>query len=144
MSPWEDHQITFIKHQAQHRSQQWVRKRAAEATTMPTVVPEGEIAGLMGAAEAFDAVEATFAAMAKRSAYNFPVIREATRFQPPIPNSNRVSRVEEPFGAGRIHHTCDFIPVMKTSPRTCAWHARSTVLSLHDFDLRAQKVTRSQ
>ncbi|MDU8910296.1 iminosuccinate reductase BhcD [Aestuariicoccus sp. MJ-SS9] len=42
-----------------------------------TVVPEKEIAGLMGAADAFDAVEATFAAMAKRTAYNFPVIREA-------------------------------------------------------------------
>ncbi|MBV2358346.1 ornithine cyclodeaminase family protein [Thalassococcus sp. CAU 1522] len=42
-----------------------------------TVVPEGDIAGLMSAEAAFEAVEATFAAMSRRSAYNFPVIREA-------------------------------------------------------------------
>ncbi len=42
-----------------------------------TIVPEGEIAGLMDAGSAYDAIEATFAAMARRSAYNFPVIREA-------------------------------------------------------------------
>lgn len=42
-----------------------------------TVVPEAEIAGLMDAASAYEAVEAVFAAMARRSAYNFPVIREA-------------------------------------------------------------------
>ncbi|MCC1494810.1 iminosuccinate reductase BhcD [Cognatishimia sp. F0-27] len=42
-----------------------------------TIVPESEIAGLMDAASAFDAVEATFAAMASGDAYNFPVIREA-------------------------------------------------------------------
>ena len=41
------------------------------------IVPEKEIAGLMTRDAAFDAVEATFASMAKRSAYNFPVIREA-------------------------------------------------------------------
>ncbi len=44
---------------------------------MVTIVPEGEIAGLMTPAAAFDAVEACFAAMASRKAYNFPVIREA-------------------------------------------------------------------
>ncbi|MDJ0820438.1 MAG: ornithine cyclodeaminase family protein [Paracoccaceae bacterium] len=42
-----------------------------------TIVPEGEIAGLMTPEAAFDAVEATFAAMATGAAYNFPVIREA-------------------------------------------------------------------
>ena len=41
------------------------------------IVPEKEIAGLMTRDAAFDAVEATFASMAKRSAYNFNVIREA-------------------------------------------------------------------
>lgn len=41
------------------------------------IVPEKEIAGLMTRDAAFDAVEAVFAAMAKKSAYNFPVIREA-------------------------------------------------------------------
>lgn len=41
------------------------------------IVPEAEIAGLITAEIAFDAVEATFAAMSRRSAYNFPVIREA-------------------------------------------------------------------
>ncbi|WP_375257956.1 iminosuccinate reductase BhcD [Citreimonas sp.] len=44
---------------------------------MVTIVPESEIAGLMDAASAFEAVEATFAAMARGDAYNFPVIREA-------------------------------------------------------------------
>lgn len=42
-----------------------------------TVVPEAEITGLMDAQAAFEAVEATFAAMARGDAYNFPVIREA-------------------------------------------------------------------
>jgi len=41
------------------------------------IVPEKEIAGLMTRDAAFDAVEGVFASMAKRSAYNFPVIREA-------------------------------------------------------------------
>jgi len=41
------------------------------------IVPEKEIAGLLGRAEAFDAVEAVFAAMSRGDAYNFPVIREA-------------------------------------------------------------------
>lgn len=41
------------------------------------IVPEKEIGGLMDRAAAFDAVEAVFAAMASKDAYNFPVIREA-------------------------------------------------------------------
>ncbi|MDH5797579.1 MAG: ornithine cyclodeaminase family protein [Paracoccaceae bacterium] len=41
------------------------------------IVPEKEIAGLMGRAEAFSAVEAVFASMSRGDAYNFPVIREA-------------------------------------------------------------------
>lgn len=41
------------------------------------VVPEKEIAGLMTAEAAFDAVEAVFAAMANGDASNFPVVREA-------------------------------------------------------------------
>jgi len=41
------------------------------------IVPESEIAGLMDRATSFDAVEAVFAAMASKDAYNFPVIREA-------------------------------------------------------------------
>lgn len=41
------------------------------------IVPESEIAGLMSPEEAFRAVEATFAAMARGEAYNFPVVREA-------------------------------------------------------------------
>ena len=41
------------------------------------IVPEKEIAGLIGRAEAFDAVENVFAAMSSGAAYNFPVIREA-------------------------------------------------------------------
>jgi ornithine cyclodeaminase len=44
---------------------------------MVTVVPESAIAGLMTPEAAFEAVEATFAAMNTRAAYNFPVIREA-------------------------------------------------------------------
>ena len=41
------------------------------------IVPETEIAGLIGADESFDAIENVFAAMSRRDAYNFPVIREA-------------------------------------------------------------------
>jgi len=41
------------------------------------IVPEKEIAGLIGRAESFDAVEQVFAAMSRGDAYNFPVIREA-------------------------------------------------------------------
>ncbi len=41
------------------------------------IVPESEIAALMTAEAAYEAVEATFAAMARGTAYNFPVIREA-------------------------------------------------------------------
>ncbi|TVS05186.1 MAG: ornithine cyclodeaminase family protein [Rhodobacteraceae bacterium] len=41
------------------------------------IVPESAIPGLVDAQSAFDAVEATFAAMARRDAYNFPVVREA-------------------------------------------------------------------
>lgn len=41
------------------------------------IVPEHEIAGLVTPADCFAAVEKVFASMAKRSAYNFPVIREA-------------------------------------------------------------------
>ncbi|MFK7751012.1 MAG: iminosuccinate reductase BhcD [Sedimentitalea sp.] len=41
------------------------------------IVPEKEIAALVSRADAFDAVEAIFASMAKKTAYNFPVIREA-------------------------------------------------------------------
>ncbi|MCV0428411.1 MAG: ornithine cyclodeaminase family protein [Roseibium sp.] len=41
------------------------------------IVPEKEIAGLIGRAEAFDAIENIFAAMSSGAAYNFPVIREA-------------------------------------------------------------------
>ncbi len=41
------------------------------------IVPESEIAGLVSAEDAFAAVEATFAAMARKDAYNFPVVREA-------------------------------------------------------------------
>jgi alanine dehydrogenase len=41
------------------------------------IVPEAEIAGLVDANASFEAVEAIFAAMARRDAYNFPVIREA-------------------------------------------------------------------
>lgn len=41
------------------------------------IVPEALIAGLVSAEDAFAAVEATFAAMSKGEAYNFPVVREA-------------------------------------------------------------------
>lgn len=41
------------------------------------VVPEREIAELISADDAFVAVENVFSSMAKKSAYNFPVIREA-------------------------------------------------------------------
>lgn len=41
------------------------------------VVAERDIAGLISPEEAFAAVEATFAAMARGAAYNFPVVREA-------------------------------------------------------------------
>lgn len=41
------------------------------------IVPEKEIAGLIGRKDAFEAVENIFAAMASGAAYNFPVIREA-------------------------------------------------------------------
>ena len=41
------------------------------------VVPERMIADLMTAEDAFGAVEAVFAAMARDEAYNFPVVREA-------------------------------------------------------------------
>ena len=41
------------------------------------IVPESAIAGLVSAKDAFAAVEATFAAMARGEAYNFPVVREA-------------------------------------------------------------------
>lgn len=41
------------------------------------IVPESQIAGLISASDCFAAVERVFASMAKKSAYNFPVIREA-------------------------------------------------------------------
>ena len=41
------------------------------------IVPEKEIGALMTRDAAFTAVESVFASMAERSAYNFPVIREA-------------------------------------------------------------------
>jgi alanine dehydrogenase len=41
------------------------------------IVPEALIADLVSAKDAFAAVEATFAAMARGGAYNFPVVREA-------------------------------------------------------------------
>ena len=41
------------------------------------IVPEQEIAGLISPADCFTAVEQVFASMARKSAYNFPVIREA-------------------------------------------------------------------
>lgn len=41
------------------------------------VVAEKDIAGLMTPEAAFEAIEAVFAAMARRQAYNFPVVREA-------------------------------------------------------------------
>jgi len=41
------------------------------------IVPEKEIAGLLGRKESFDAIEKVFAAMSRGDAYNFPVIRES-------------------------------------------------------------------
>ena len=41
------------------------------------IVPETAIAGLISASDCFTAVEQVFASMARKSAYNFPVIREA-------------------------------------------------------------------
>lgn len=41
------------------------------------IVPEKEIAALVGRADSFAAVEGVFASMSSGSAYNFPVIREA-------------------------------------------------------------------
>lgn len=41
------------------------------------IVPEHAIAELVSRKDSFDAVEQVFASMAKKSAYNFPVIREA-------------------------------------------------------------------
>ena len=41
------------------------------------VVPEAIIPGLVDEQSAFDAIEATFGAMARGDAYNFPVVREA-------------------------------------------------------------------
>jgi alanine dehydrogenase len=41
------------------------------------IVPEALIAGLVSAEDAFAAVEATFSAMSRGEAYNFPVVREA-------------------------------------------------------------------
>ena len=41
------------------------------------IVPEALIASLVSPEDAFTAVEATFAAMARGEAYNFPVVREA-------------------------------------------------------------------
>lgn len=45
------------------------------------IVPEAEIADLMDADSAYEAVEAVFAAMARGDAWNFPVIREAIGHQ---------------------------------------------------------------
>lgn len=45
------------------------------------IVPETEIAGLVDRKAAFDAVEKVFAAMARKDACNFPVIREAIGYQ---------------------------------------------------------------
>ncbi|AWN35112.1 iminosuccinate reductase BhcD [Methylobacterium radiodurans] len=41
------------------------------------IVPEREIADLVSAADCFVAIERVFASMASKSAYNFPVVREA-------------------------------------------------------------------
>ncbi len=41
------------------------------------IVPERDIAGLIGPADCFTAVEGVFASMARRTARNFPVVREA-------------------------------------------------------------------
>lgn len=49
----------------------------AENGAVMRIVPETLIAGLVSEADAFVAVEAVFAAMARGEAYNFPVVREA-------------------------------------------------------------------
>ncbi|MCH8465113.1 MAG: ornithine cyclodeaminase family protein [Roseinatronobacter sp.] len=41
------------------------------------IVPESAISGLVDAQSAFQAIEECFASMARRDAYNFPVVREA-------------------------------------------------------------------
>lgn len=41
------------------------------------IVPEKEIASLIGREQSFEAVKDVFAAMARKDAYNFPVVREA-------------------------------------------------------------------
>ncbi len=41
------------------------------------IVPENKIAELIGRDASFDAVESVFGAMARKDAYNFPVVREA-------------------------------------------------------------------
>lgn len=41
------------------------------------IVPESAVAGLVSRKDSFEAIEKVFASMSKRSAYNFPVIREA-------------------------------------------------------------------
>lgn len=41
------------------------------------IIPEREIGALIGPDECFEAVEKVFASMARKSAYNFPVVREA-------------------------------------------------------------------
>ncbi|RWF15016.1 MAG: ornithine cyclodeaminase family protein, partial [Mesorhizobium sp.] len=41
------------------------------------IIPEREIAGLVSPADCLIAVERVFASMANKSAYNFPVVREA-------------------------------------------------------------------
>lgn len=41
------------------------------------IVPEKEIGALLGRPESFEAVKQVFAAMARKDAYNFPVVREA-------------------------------------------------------------------
>lgn len=46
-------------------------------TRGPLIVTEAMCQDLVGRTEAFDAVEAVFAAMARNDAYNFPVVREA-------------------------------------------------------------------
>jgi ornithine cyclodeaminase/alanine dehydrogenase-like protein (mu-crystallin family) len=51
-------------------------RRAARRIDM-YIVPEKEIAALMGREASFAAVESVFAAMSSKDAYNFPVIREA-------------------------------------------------------------------
>ena len=50
---------------------------STRAGILMIIVPEKEIAGLIDRQTSFEAVEAVFAAMASKDAYNFPVIREA-------------------------------------------------------------------